>query len=246
MHKDTAVLFVHGIQGQPKQFQYLMDELPEEMEVHALLLPGHGQTVREFHASRGSDWLAAVRTETQALLARGKRVVYVGHSMGCLLGLLVSRELQEPYAGMLLLCCPFRARIAGRIADHFRSLGRKQTQDPRIAAAMEGNSVPVKGFRESLLLLRPYGDLFRLMAQVRRMSPRRPEGVRFLFSERDETVNARCPSYGKRWPGAVVQVLEGCGHCYFPEAARKIIQAHLNTLIQSRDGQGSGRPTEGL
>ena len=229
MRSDTAVLFVHGIQGQPKLFQFMVDALPEGVEARALLLPGHGKTARDFHASGKDDWLAAVEAETRALLARGKRVVYVGHSMGCLLGLLVSRALGEPYAGMLLLCCPFRSRLAGRLADGFR---RKQLrEDPRIAAALESNSVPVQGFRESLLLLRPYRDLFRMMARVRRMEPRQPAGVRFLFSGRDETIHARCPRYARRWPGARVEILEGCGHCYFPEAARERIRNTLNELI---------------
>ena len=229
---NTAVLFIHGIQGQPKQFQFLIDALPEGVEARAILLPGHGKPVRAFYASRRSDWLAAVRAETEALLAEEKRVVYVGHSMGCLLGLLVSRELGAPYAGMLLIGCPFRARVIGRFGDLFRGILKKDpAEDPRTAAALEGNSVPVNGFRESLYLLRPYGDLFRLMAAARRMRPRAPEKVRFYFSDNDEVVSALSVKHARKWPEAEVHILEGCGHCYFPETEkRKLIDA-LKTLL---------------
>ena len=230
---NTAVLFVHGIQGQPKQFFSLIGSLPEGVELRAPLLPGHGKPARDFHASRRSDWLAAVRAETQALLAEGKRVVYVGHSMGCLLGLLVSRELKAPYAGMLLLCCPFRSRIAGRFGDFFKSLGKKQSgEDPRVTAALAGNSVPTKGFRDSLRLIGPYRDLFRLMAAARRMEPREPERVKFFFSDNDEVVSARSVKYAEKWPGAQIRVLEGCGHCYFPDQAKDALQQELIKLIE--------------
>ena len=228
----TAVLFVHGIQGQPKQFFSLIGSLPEGVELRAPLLPGHGKPARDFHASRRNDWLAAVRAETEALLAEGKRVVYVGHSMGCLLGLLISRELKEPYAGMLLLCCPFRPRVAGRFGDLFRSLGRKQEgEDPRLAAALEGNSVPVNGFRESLYLLRPYGDLFWLMDRARHIRPRAPEKVKFFFSDNDEVVSAVSVRHARKWPEAEVTILEGCGHCYFPEPEKQKLLAALQAML---------------
>lgn len=229
---SAALLFVHGIQGQPAQFQFLIDKMPQDVEIRAPLLPGHGGSAKAFRASRRTDWLKAVRTETEELLAEGKRVVYVGHSMGCLLGLLVSRELGAPYAGMLLLCCPFRARIAGRFGDFFRSVGKKRTEeDPRVTAAREGNSVPTAGFADSLRLLRPYSDLFRLMARARRMRPREPEGVRFFFSGADEVVSARSVRHAERWPKAEVRVLEGCGHCYFPEEARRQLVEALRALL---------------
>ena len=84
---SVAVLFVHGIQGQPKQFQFLIDALPPEIELRAPMLPGHGSNAKAFHAAGRKEWLSAVRRETQALLDEGKRVLYVGHSMGLFVGL---------------------------------------------------------------------------------------------------------------------------------------------------------------
>lgn len=229
----TAVLFVHGIQGQPKQFRFLIDALPEDVEICAPLLPGHGQNAKAFHASTRRDWLAAVRRETEALLARGKRVVYVGHSMGCLLGLLVSWELGAPYAGMLLLCCAFRPRIVGRVRELFKPpFPKKAGEDPRVTASREGNSVPVEGFADALRLLAPYVELLRLMGAARRMRPRAPERVRFFFSDCDEAVSPAAVRDAKRWPKAEVRVLQGCGHCYFTQAAREALRKELIELIE--------------
>ena len=231
--KKLAVLFVHGIQGQPSQFRFLTETLPEGVEARAILLPGHGKSAREFHASGRADWLAAVREETEALLAQGKRVVYVGHSMGCLLGLAVSRELGAPYAGMLLLGCPFRTRAFARfVLDPLRALGRKEAgEDPRDAASREGNSVPVEGFGDFLRTLRPYAELMRLSRQERRAKPRAPERVKFFFSGNDEIVSLRSAKPAAEWPGAELRILVGCGHCYFPEDARRALIAALNEAL---------------
>ncbi len=227
-----AVLFVHGIQGQPKQFQFLTDALPSSVEGRAILLPGHGKTAREFHAVGRADWQAAVRKETEALLAQGKRVLYVGHSMGCLLGLSVSRELGAPYAGMLLLGCPFRIRFLGRfVGDPLRSIGRKREEDPRDRASREGNSVPTEGLGDLLRILHPYAELMRLVRQERRAKPRLPERVRFFFSGNDEIVSLRSSETAGEWPHAEIRVLEGCGHCYFTDAAIKTLRAALLDLI---------------
>ena len=149
----------------------------------------------------------------------------------CLLGLLISRELGNPYAGMLLLCCPFRPRIAGRFGDLFRSIGRKREEDPRLAAALEGNSVPVNGFRESLYLLRPYGDLFWLMDRARHIRPRAPEKVKFFFSGNDEVVSAVSVKHARKWPAAELTILEGCGHCWFPEPEKQKLLDALNAML---------------
>ena len=228
MEYSTAVLFVHGIQGQPKQFQFLMEALPENVEIRAPLLPGHGQSVREFRRSGRKQWLAAVREETESLLAQGYRVVYVGHSMGCLLGLRVSRMLDHPYQGMLLLCCPFRIQLRDR---HKGVLVDETGCDLRAKAAMAGNSVPIHGSRELSALLHPYWELLRLMGQVRRQKPKGPESVRFFFSDCDEVVSLRSVKWAKRWPESKVQILKGCGHCYFPEEARARLVEALNSEL---------------
>ena len=230
--ENTAVLFVHGIQGQPAQFRFLIDALPAGVEVCAPLLPGHGKTAEEFHGSRCCDWFAAVRRETEQLRAEGKRIIYVGHSMGCLLGLLVSRKLGSPYDGMLLLCCPFRPRVIGRIGDRIHK--RKGEALRQLQASLEGNSVPVRNIRDCLLILRPYGDLFRLMSAARQIPPRAGEKLRFFFAGDDEVVSASSVRYARRWPSAEIRILEGCGHCYFPDEAKRILQKTLNELIEAK------------
>ena len=104
---DVGVLFVHGIQGSPSQLDFLISRLPHSVTVCNVLLPGHGTTIREFRNSSSSQWLPAVRDAAQKMKSQCERLYFVGHSMGCLLGLLIENELPGVFSGMLLLCCPF-------------------------------------------------------------------------------------------------------------------------------------------
>ena len=56
----VGILFVHGIQGTPKQFEHIIARLPESVLVRNLTLPGHGATTKEFRSSRAEQWLDAV------------------------------------------------------------------------------------------------------------------------------------------------------------------------------------------
>ena len=228
---SVAVLFVHGIQGQPGQFQFLIDALPPEIEVRAPMLPGHGSNAKAFHAAGRKDWLAAVRRETQALCAEGKRVIYVGHSMGCLLGLKISRELGDPYAGMLLLCCPFFPIASGKLKSAIRCCkpGRGQA-DPRSQAVSAANSVPVHGVSDVLRLARPYAELLRLIREIRRMDAKGPAHIRFRFSAEDQVVNRKSVPFAENWPDADIRVHADCSHTYFTEQAKRELRNDLFEL----------------
>ena len=233
MTHPTAVLFVHGIQGSPGQFQFLIDALPPGTEVRNLLLPGHGAGAKEFRRSGRESWLSALRAETEALLSAGKRVVYVGHSMGCLLGLLASRALGDPFAGMLLLCCPFSFRLNRRyISIGYRAARPERPgEDLAVTATRAANSVRLRRTAEQLTLIHPYAELLRLMAQVRRLKPRGPAGIRFFFSGDDEIVSSRCRETAAAWPAAEVRILPGCSHNYYPEEARQTLGAALLSVL---------------
>lgn len=229
---STAVLFVHGIQGQPKQFQFLIDALPPEVQVRAPMLPGHGASAKEFHASGRKEWLAAVRRETKKLRAEGKRVIYVGHSMGCLLGLKVSKELGNPYAGMLLLCCPFYPIISGGLRNGLRFIFQKQGRESQqVRVSRAANSVPVNGLPDVLRLAHPYAELLRLIGEVRQMEPKSPAHVRFRFASADQAVKARSVPYAGKWPGADICVMADCTHNCFSEQAKRELQKDLFELL---------------
>ena len=231
---ETAYLFVHGIQGSPAQFSFLNERLPEDIRVRNLLLPGHGVDVKAFRRSGREQWLAAVRQAAGELRRQCDRLIFVGHSMGCLLGLETERERPGTFAGMVLLCCPFHIRPTAR---HFRngflaSRPERATDDAFVRAAREANSVTAVHPAQYLTCARPYLELLRLMRTVRKDGTTPACPVRFFFSEKDEIVSPRAARFAREHFGAEPEILPGCGHNWFSAEGKEQIYTMMKALIQ--------------
>ena len=227
-------LFVHGIQGSPDQFRFLTERLPRDIRVRNLVLPGHGADVKAFRRSGLEQWLAAVRQTAEELHGRCDRLIFVGHSMGCLLGLETERERPGIFAGMVLLCCPFHIRPTAR---HFRngflaSRPERATDDAFVRAAREANSVTAVHPAQYLTCARPYLELLRLMRTVRKNSMVPACPVRFIFSERDEVVSLRSARFARERFTAEPEILPGCGHNWFSAEGKERIADSLNTMTE--------------
>ncbi len=172
MKKDlkTACLFVHGIQGSPAQFCFLIERLPEDIRVRNLLLPGHGADVKAFRRSGQEQWLAAVRQAAEELRRQCARLIFVGHSMGCLLGLEIEHEHPGTFAEMVLLCCPFYVRPTARYFRNNLLASRpgRENDDVYVRAAREANSVTASHPAQYLTCAHSYLELLRLMRFVRK------------------------------------------------------------------------------
>ena len=229
---DVGMLFVHGIQGSPSQFDFLINRLPDSVTVCNVLLPGHGTTIREFRNSSSSQWLPAVRDVAQKMKSQCERLYFVGHSMGCLLGLLIENELPGVFSGMLLLCCPFRIRLTYRYLRNnlLASRPAKPTDDPFVQAAREANSVTAASPAQYVTCAHPYLELLRLMREVRKDCALPPCKITFVFSEKDEIVSPRSVRLARERFGVEPEIMPGCGHNWFSEKAKQQIADALNAM----------------
>ena len=231
---ETAYLFVHGIQGSPAQFSFLTERLPEDIRVRNLLLPGHGADVKAFRRTGREQWLGAVRQAAEELRGQCGRLIFVGHSMGCLLGLEVERERPGTFAGMVLLCCPFCIRPTARYARNSLRASRpeREADDDAVRAAREANSVTAAHPTQYLTCVYPYLELLRLMRTVRKDGETPACPVRFLFSEKDEIVSPRSAYFARERFTAEPEILPGCGHNWFSAEGKERIYTTVKVLIQ--------------
>lgn len=231
---NTGILFVHGIQGRPEQFNFLIEHVPDNVLVRNILLPGHGKTVKEFNRSDRKMWQDAVKAECTFLQQKCERVVFVGHSMGCLLGLIEQRE-SAFFSAMLLICCPFCIHPTKRyFANAYRANAKASRKDDRfVKAARQANSVFAKHAVTYLLCVKPYIELFKVMHNVKKQRIITPENTVFCYSGSDEIVGKKSVAYTRKHTNARIEINEGCGHNYFTEEAKERMAVLMEEMIRA-------------
>lgn len=223
----TMVYMVHGILGSPAQFRFLADSLPESVDYRCALLPGHGGALRAFKSMRAENWLEFVHEMAMELRRKYDRLIYVGHSMGCLLGLIENAHTR--FDDMLLISCPLRLRLSLQyFRMGWRAAVEKQPCDPRVQAAQAALSVRAERPISYLGAIRPYWELLRIQKMARRVCGD-ASGSAF-FSDGDEIVSARSAEGLARFD---TEILEDSGHFLYSEGAQKRIRDAL--LRMARD-----------
>jgi carboxylesterase len=138
--QPVRCLLAHGLNGEPADLREIAERLAAgDYLTQNLLLPGHGTSLRDFAAYGWADWYGAVRAAANAALARGERVLLIGHSMGAGISLAVAADVPE-VAGVIALCPPLRLwrleQPAVALARHivpYLPGGREDVRDRRCA-----------------------------------------------------------------------------------------------------------------
>ncbi len=224
--KQAGVLTVHGIQGSPKQLHFLTEALPGNTKINSLLLPGHGAGVMQFRQSGHEQWLLSVVDAAQKIRKECSKVIFVGHSMGCLLGLLAEKENPGLFTDMILLCCPYSLRPTFRYLKNSILSFKKNPSDPYILAAKEANSVRAKTPLAYIFCAHPYMELLRMIHSVRQMElPNVP--VKYFFADHDEIVSPHSIDIADAHQANSAHILTNCGHHCFSEEAKKTVKDAL-------------------
>ena len=83
----TAYLIIHGFAGGLHEVDYLALYLRSKgLDVHTVLLSGHGGTKKELHKTSHADWIHSASEAVGHLRKEYRRIVILGFSMGGLIG----------------------------------------------------------------------------------------------------------------------------------------------------------------
>ncbi len=105
MQPVTGVLLVHGLNGSTSDMAELQGILEAQgIVTKNMILPGHGQRVRDLFAVGWEDWAQAVRLELNLLKEQCGLLFLVGHSLGGALALHIAAH--EEIAGVVSMCAP--------------------------------------------------------------------------------------------------------------------------------------------
>ncbi len=234
---DTAVLLIHGIVGTPRHFDFLKDSFPADWTLRAILLDGHGGSVKDFAHTSCKRWKAQVARELDALCAQYRRVYVVGHSLGTLLALDTHANYRDQIAGMLLLAVPLRIRLLPRASYYSLHVifNRVKEDDPAMRAYQHAYGVePDWRLWRYLSWIPRYLELFALSRRVRRNIENTCVPCVAFQSGKDEMVSPRSSRELTRSAHIRVETLETAAHHYYPapEAARlKETAQHLEAIF---------------
>lgn len=224
-----AVLFIHGIVGTPRFWDDYTEAIPQDWSLVNLLLPGHGGTVADFGRVRRGEWLQAVETELDALLAAHERVYVVGHSMGTLLAILAARKRPERIAGLLLLAVPLRifARPRALIGNVLKGVGLGEK--PEELAKYYGTAQDWRAWRYIPWIPR-YLELFSLSRRARRELPELTTPASAFMCARDEMIARRSCTMMAEAPCVTLTMLPGSTHHGIAPEDRALLMDALRRL----------------
>jgi esterase/lipase len=230
---DTAVLMIHGIQGSPDQFDFLIEALSGQYTIQTLLLPGHGRQIRDFAKSSMAQWQAHVDKALTELAREYKHIFLVGHSMGCLLSLQAAVSHPKNVAGLFFLAPAFKMFISGRcISCNARMLFSEKDADEIVAAIRRGNSVMANTPFAYLLGAPRFAELMQKARACQTLLDICHLPITAVHSENDEIISKKTVSILKGRPNVRVLVAKESSHYHYPPKVRKALAKLLQEFIQ--------------
>lgn len=187
---SQAVLLLHGFSGTPYELLSLAEVIPEEWDLSAPVLPGHGSHPTHLSSVSYQDWVKAAREAYRSLRNSASFVGACGLSMGGALAQLLLLE-DPPPDRVILLATP--ERIEDRRGKWVLPLVRMLNLRKRWIYLKEGGSdisLPEERFRllnYRWVPLESLAELNALLQYLRRLRIRAPVPTLLLHSRRDHT-----------------------------------------------------------
>lgn len=226
-----AVLFVHGILGDSRFFDFLLPSVPSNYESHALTLAGHGGDALSFSRASMEQWRRQVDEAVADLRERYERVVIVAHSMGTLFA--IRQAVKNRADAIFLLNPPLRLRLTSRLfATPVRvMLGHASNPVTEAARDAYGVSLDYNPLHYYAWPCR-YLELFAEIRQVRDMVGRLICRTVVFVAGRDEMVSPKSAAYFADLADCRLTLLPASGHYYYTPSDREEISRSLSALLR--------------
>ena len=238
MENKTAVLFIHGILGTPRHFDFLREILPEGFTAKSLLLPGHGGSTKDFGKSSMVQWSEQCESALSELSKTHKRVLLVGHSMGSLLSVRLALKHPGKVSGIFALAIPLRIRFGIRAlaSSLHTAFAPPESDSPFQRVCREECSVKLSKNPFAYLPWIPrFLELFALSREIRKAMPTLKVPCTLIQSARDEMVS---PASLRFASNAKTIVLPESFHYFYSEEDLGSILKEWNSFIAEHIERG--------
>lgn len=233
---DTAVLFIHGINGTPNHFRDFVDLVPPDCSVVNMLLGGHGGSVRDFARASMEEWKAQVDAAVEELLEHHSRLLIVGHSMGTLFAIRQAIKHPDRVDGLFLLAVPLKIAIKPRMLRNSMCVyfGNVKEDDLWVQAAVSCyGTEPDWRFWRYIPWTNRYLELFKEIKDVKDQLSALKTPCYCYQSEKDELVSMKACGILRENKHVSVRVLENSGHYYYEEMDQRQLLEDFQGFIKN-------------
>lgn len=229
---DTVIVFVHGIQGSPRQFDFLVRGLGGLYSIENLLLPGHGETVREFVRSGFPQWQHYVDERVGALRKEYGNIILVGHSMGGLLSAWTAKSHPDSVSGLFLISVPLKFHVRySYIKNGLAAAFGRNDKDEAVAAARRGNSIAASNPLQYLAGMPLYRALLRKSKATRAVFRELRLPIVLIHAADDGIVSGKSLQYVGEKRNIQTMIVNDAGHYHYSQEAKEQIVRALKDFI---------------
>ncbi len=236
-NSNTTLVFVHGIVGSPYRFKDFLPFIPKDISYVMVVLDGHGKKARDFSHTSLKKWKNQIHLILSSLKEKNQKILYVGHSMGCLLGILESIHFPDMIDSLFLLNVPLRAKVGFMTIKQCMkcAFGNPKNYDDMTRCFKDNCCIEISHNPFSYIGWPPrFIDLFRLMKETRKVITQIKIPCICFHSGKDELVQQRTLKYLKKNPSLEIHVQEKAGHYYLNEKDTAEATSRFSSWIEER------------
>lgn len=231
-NSHTTVVFVHGIVGSPYRFKDFFEYVPKDVSYIKVVLDGHGKKAKDFSHTSLKKWKSQIHSILLPLKEKNQRIIYVGHSMGCLLGILESINDKTLLDTLFLLNVPLRAKVTFMTIKQCMkcAFGNPKNYDEMTHCFKDNCCIEISKNPFSYIgWPKRFIDLFRLMKETRKVITNIKTPCICFHSGKDELVQQRTLKYLKKNPSLEIHVQKNAGHYYLnKEDTKEVIDRFIS------------------
>lgn len=231
-----TIVFVHGIIGSPVRFCDFYPLIPESFSYVKVVLDGHGKKARDFSRTSLKKWEDQILSLLRLLKEKGQKVIYVGHSLGCLFGLCDSLLPEDLISSLFLLNVPLRPKLSFMtVRECLKCTFTKPENYDEMTRILKDNCCIELSKNPFVYLgwIPRFLDLFKKVRETRKIVPLVKTECICFHSGKDELVRKKALDDLRRNPSFEIHVQKDAGHYYLPEADLKEAKERFVSLLSS-------------
>lgn len=238
-NSKITIIFVHGIIGSPYRFKDFYPLVPNDISYVSVVLDGHGKKAKDFSNTSLEKWKDQIHSILISIKEKNQKIIYVGHSMGCLLGILESINDKNLIDYLFLLNVPLRAKLGFMTIKQCLkcAFGNSKKYDEMTHCFKDNCCIETsKNPFVYIGWIPRFFDLFKLMKETRKVITLITTPCICFHSGKDELVQQRTLKYLRKNPSLEIHIQEKAGHYYLNSSDTYEVTERFKNMIKEVKG----------